>query len=108
MYAEAMASPAGVEANQERVDMLIQWVHVEDLVRGIRQALEKQDLPGAGVYTMGAGDIVCREPTMKLLERFRPDLIKKLETPAQGRDPLLSIEKARQTFGYAPRFRMGD
>jgi UDP-glucose 4-epimerase len=108
MYAEAMASPTGVEPNQERVDMLIQWVHVEDLVRGIRQALEKEDLPKTGVYTMGAGDIVCREPTMTLLERFRPDLIKKLVKPVNGREPLLSIEKARQTFGYSPRFRMGE
>lgn len=108
MYKEAMDSPTGVEANQDRVDKLIQWVHVEDLVRGIRQALEKRDLPLHGVYTMGAADIVCREPTMTLLERFRPDLIKKLTRPVLGREPLLSIDKARQTFDYAPRFRMGD
>ncbi|MEZ4677081.1 MAG: hypothetical protein R2932_22960 [Caldilineaceae bacterium] len=37
-------------------DDLYQWVHVADVVAGLRLALETVDLPGFGVYTLGAGD----------------------------------------------------
>jgi nucleoside-diphosphate-sugar epimerase len=88
-------------------DDLYQWVHVTDLVRGLRQALECSTLPGFGVYTLAAGDTRCPEPTMDLLRRFRPDLAAQVTRPLPGRASLLSIERARQTFGYAPSFRLG-
>lgn len=86
-------------------DDLYQWVHVADVVTGIRQALEQPDLPGFGVYTLSAGDTRCLEPTMELVQRFRPDL--PLTAPLEGRAPLLSIALAGRTFGYAPRWRLG-
>ena len=88
-------------------DLLYQWVHVRDVVRGLRQALECSTLPGIGVYTLGAADTCCPEPTMALLERLRPDLAANVTRPLEGREALLSIDRARATFGYAPRFRMG-
>jgi nucleoside-diphosphate-sugar epimerase len=88
-------------------DDLYQWVHVTDLVRGLHQALECPDLPVFGVYTLAAGDTRCPEPTLELLQRFRPDLAANLSAPLPGRAPLLSIERAHQTFGYAPSFRLG-
>jgi nucleoside-diphosphate-sugar epimerase len=97
----------GLQPTKAWSDELYQWVHVRDLARGIRQALEKEELPGCGVYTLGAGDTRCPEPTMEILQRFRPDLAKTLDAPIAGRDPLLSIDRARRTFGYAPRFRLG-
>ncbi|MBZ0292985.1 MAG: NAD(P)-dependent oxidoreductase [Anaerolineae bacterium] len=89
-------------------DDLYQWVHVSDVVRGIRQALEQPDLTGDGVYTLSAGDTRCPEPTLELLERFRPDLMDNLTAPLEGRDPLLSIGTAQQAFAYDPQFRLGD
>jgi UDP-glucose 4-epimerase len=86
-------------------DDLYQWVHVQDVVQGIRLALEKPDLPGFGVYTLGAADTRCPEPTMHILESFRPDLLKTLKAPIPGREPLMSIKHAQQTFGYAPKHR---
>ena len=86
----------------------IMQVHVADVVRGLKQALECPTLPGFGVYTLGAADTHCPEPTMELLERFRPDLAAKVSRPLKGREPLLSIDRARSTFAYAPRFRMVD
>ena len=83
-------------------DDLFQWVHIKDVVCGIRQALEEQNLPGFGVYTLGAADTRCPEPTMEILNRFRPDLVKILQKPIERREPLLAIEKARQAFGYEP------
>ncbi len=87
-------------------DDLYQWVHLEDVVKGIRQAIEKDDLPGYGVYTLGAADTRCPELTMEILEKFKPGLVKVLKKPLEGREPLLSIDKAREAFGYDPQFRI--
>ena len=97
----------GPPPTEEWSDLLYQWVHVDDVVRGLRQALEAPDLPGFGVYTLAAGDTQCPEPTMELLARFRPDLAATVDPPLQGRAPLLSIDRARRTFGYAPTRRLG-
>jgi nucleoside-diphosphate-sugar epimerase len=88
-------------------DDLYQWVHVTDVVRGLRRAVESPSLPTFGVYTLAAGDTRCPEPTLDLLRRFRPDLAAQVTSPLPGRAPLLSIERAQQTFGYAPTFRLG-
>jgi UDP-glucose 4-epimerase len=87
-------------------DDLYQWVHVSDVVRGIRQALEKVD--GFGVYTLSATDTRCPEPTLELLQRFRPDLAASLTAPLPGRAPLLSIAAAQKAFDYSPQFRLGE
>lgn len=84
-------------------DDLYSWVHITDLVEGIRAALEATALPEFGVYTLSGADTRCPEPSMELLERFRPDLIPTLQSPLAGREPLLSIQRARQAFGYDPR-----
>jgi nucleoside-diphosphate-sugar epimerase len=98
----------GLKPTTEWSDMLYQWVHVRDLTRGIRQALEASNLPAHGVSTLGAGDTTCPEPTMELLEKFRPDLAATVETPLPGRAPLLSIDRARASFGYDPQLRLGE
>jgi len=102
------ADRANLQPTTEWSDMLYQWVHVGDVVRGLNQALECPTLPGFGAYTLGAADTRCPEPTMELLTKFRPDLAAKVSRPIKGRDPLLSIDRARNTFGYAPRFRMAE
>ncbi|GCE28691.1 hypothetical protein KDA_41750 [Dictyobacter alpinus] len=87
---------------------LFSWVHICDVVEGITLALEASDLPGYGAYTICASDTSRLEPTMELLERFRPDLLSVLTRPLQGRESLLSNKKAHQTFGYTPRYRLTD
>ncbi|MHB8624787.1 MAG: NAD-dependent epimerase/dehydratase family protein [Aggregatilineales bacterium] len=88
-------------------DDLYQWVHIADVIQGISLALESLTLPGAGVYTLNAADTRCLEPTTELLARFHPDLLHTLTAPLEGRAALLSIERARQAFGYSPRYRLG-
>ena len=83
-------------------------MHVEDIARGIRRALEADHLTGYGVYTLGAADTRCPEPTMELVRRFRPDLAQALAAPLPGRAPLLAIDRAREAFGYNPRFLLAD
>ena len=87
-------------------DDLYQWVHIDDVVSGLTRALEAAVLPRFGVYTLSAGDTRCPEPTMELLNRFRPDLAARITSKLDGRAPLLSIAKARNAFGYAPSIRM--
>ncbi|WP_338257429.1 NAD-dependent epimerase/dehydratase family protein [Dictyobacter halimunensis] len=89
-------------------DDLFSWLHVQDAAEGIEQALLCPDLPGYGAYNMCASDTCWPEPTVDLLERFRPDLLPALTRPLQGRESLLSIDKARCTFGFSPRYRLGD
>lgn len=104
-YEKALAD--GLSPTAAWSDDLYQWVHVADVVTGLRQALETVDLPGFGVYTLGAGDTRCPEPTMELLKQLRPDLAATVVPPLVGRAPLLSINHARQSFGYAPAYRLG-
>jgi len=87
-------------------DDLYQWVHVEDIAQGLKAALEYEALPEFGVYTLSGPDTRCPEPTMEIMERFRPDL--SVTEPLPGRAPLMSIRKAQAAFGYAPRYRLGD
>ena len=89
-------------------DMLYSWVHVKDVVAGIRQALEAKDLPGFGVYTLNSSDTSCLEPTMEIIERFRPEYKDILTKPISGHDALISTDKARRTFGFAPKYRLDE
>lgn len=97
----------GLEPTQSWNDDLFQWVHVEDVARALRQALEDPMLPGHGVYTLAAADTRCPEPTMDILWRFRPDLAASLTRPLPGRSSLVSSDRARLAFGYSPRFALG-
>lgn len=89
-------------------DHVYQWVHVDDVVTGIRQAVEAPNLPPYGAYTLGAADTCAPENTMDLLRKFKPDLAEKVTSPLPGRTPLLSIRKAQENFGYSPKYRLGD
>jgi nucleoside-diphosphate-sugar epimerase len=101
-YQKAMQE--GLPPTTEWSDALYQWVHAQDVVRGLRLALEDPRLPGIGVYTLGGADTRCPEPTLEILERFKPDLLPRLTEPLTGRAPLLSIKRAKEAFGYAPRY----
>jgi nucleoside-diphosphate-sugar epimerase len=104
MYRKRLAD--GLAPTTAWSDDLYQWVHVADIARGLRQALEAPDLPGHGVYYLGSADTRCPEQTLDILRRFRPDLAASLTRPLEGRESLISIERARRAFGYAPQYRL--
>jgi nucleoside-diphosphate-sugar epimerase len=104
MYERTMA--AGLKPTAQWNDDLYQWVHLNDIATGIRQCLEAPNLPGHGVYYLGAADTRCPEPTMDILRQFRPDLAANVTEPLEGRAPLVSIRHAQQTFGYAPKYSL--
>lgn len=104
VYARAMESE--LTATTAWSDDLYTWVHVRDIVTGIRQALEAPDLPGYGAYTLNASDTSRPEPTMELLRRLRPEYLSILTSPIEGRNALISSENARRSFGFEPRYRL--
>ncbi len=110
VWSEAMYDAARAKALPPTTawsDDLYQWVHIADIAGGLATALDAPDLPGHGVYTLGAADTRCPEPTEELLRRFRPDLADATTAPLPGRAPLLSIAAARAAFGYDPQYRLG-
>ncbi|MCL5997416.1 MAG: NAD(P)-dependent oxidoreductase [Chloroflexi bacterium] len=104
MYEKALAK--GFAPTAAWSDDLFQWVHLYDIATGIRQALEAPDLPGHGAYYLGAADTRCPEPSMDILRKFRPDLADHVTEPLEGRASLVSIRRAQQAFGYAPKYRL--
>jgi len=106
VYAAQTAQP--LPPTEAWNDDLFQWVHAEDVASGLKAALECATLPEFGVYTLSAADMRCPEPTMEILERFRPDLAANVTEELPGRAPLMSITKARRTFGYEPKWRLMD
>jgi nucleoside-diphosphate-sugar epimerase len=97
----------GLAPTEEWRDDLYQWVHIADIAEGICLALQAPNLPPFAVYTLSAADTRCPEPTMEILERFRPDLAARVTAPLEGRSSLLSIDRARRAFGYDPCHRFG-
>ena len=83
-------------------------MHVYDIVAGIRKALECPDLPAHGVYTLSGPDMRIADLTMEFLWKYRPDLAETVDPPLAGKEPLLSIRKARQTLGYSPKYGLMD
>jgi nucleoside-diphosphate-sugar epimerase len=78
------------------------YVDLRDVVRALTQALECPTLPRTGVYQLSAPDTTLPEPTMELIERFRPELLKVVREPLPGRTSMLSYRRAREAFGYNP------
>ena len=99
---------AGLAPTMQWNDDLFQWVHLCDIATGIRQALEAPNLPGHGVYYLGAPDTRCPEPSLDILRKFRPDLAANLTQPLEGRASLISIKRAQEAFGYAPKYRLAQ
>ena len=96
------------EATEWKED-LWNWVHVRDVVTGLRQAAEAPNLPGFGVYNLNAPDTRAVEPTEWLVRRFKAEYLSRLTEPLPGRTALVSTRAARDAFGYSPSFSLeGD
>lgn len=60
------------------------------------------------VFYLNADDTLAPEPTMELLERFRPDLIPLLRRPLPGWASFFSNERLKQAAGWAPKLSWRD
>jgi UDP-glucose 4-epimerase len=102
-YEKAMTN--GLPVTTAWADDLFQWVHVVDVTTGIALAATAPAVAPEPIV-LGAADTRAPEPTLELIQRFKPDLAASLVEPLPGRAPLLSIARARTQLGYAPRFRL--
>ncbi len=83
------------------------WGYVDgrDVATAARLALEA-DVTGAEVCIVAAADTVMPQPSAELMAAVFPDV--PLRRPPEGRETLLSIERARSLLGYEPAHRWAD
>ena len=63
-------------------------------------------MTGAEVCIVAADDTVMTRPSADLMAEVFPDV--PLTREVEGRETLLSIERARRILGYAPEHRWAD
>ncbi|AEE44343.1 NAD-dependent epimerase/dehydratase family protein [Cellulomonas fimi] len=75
------------------------YIDARDGAQAVRLALES-DLTGFEAFIIAAPDTVLDAPSADLLAEHFPDV--PLARPVEGRETLLSIDKARRLLGYEP------
>ena len=81
------------------------YVDVRDVAQAVRRALEAE-VTGAEICIVAAADTVMTRPSAELMAEVFPDV--PLRRPVDGRETLLSIDKARRLLGYEPEHRWAD
>jgi nucleoside-diphosphate-sugar epimerase len=81
------------------------YVDARDVAQAVRLALEVPT-SGAEVCIIAAADTVMTRPSAELMAEVYPDV--PLTRPIEGRETLLSIDRARRLLGYEPGFRWQD
>ena len=75
------------------------YVDVRDVAASVRNALESP-VTGAEVFIVAAADTVMTRPSAALMAEVFPGV--RLRHPVEGRETLLSIDKAQRLIGYRP------
>ncbi|MBF6605886.1 MAG: NAD(P)-dependent oxidoreductase [Chloroflexi bacterium] len=81
------------------------YVDARDVAAAVRGALEA-DVSGASVCIVAAADTVMTRPSAELMAEIYPAV--PLRRPLEGRETLLSIDRARELIGYRPAHRWAD
>jgi nucleoside-diphosphate-sugar epimerase len=83
------------------------WGYIDgrDGAQAVRRALEA-DFTGFEAFVIANEDTVMRRDSADLVAEVFPDV--PLKRPLQGRETLLSIDKARRILGYAPEHHWQD
>jgi nucleoside-diphosphate-sugar epimerase len=99
------AFPADWDDPRRRKWNLWGYVDCRDVAQAARLALDA-DVEGAPVCIVAAADTVMPQPSAELMAAVYPDV--PLRRIPEGRETLLSIERARQLLGYEPAHRWAD
>jgi nucleoside-diphosphate-sugar epimerase len=78
------------------------YVDVRDVAAAIRAGLDAE-IAGSEIFIVAAADTVMPQPSAELMAAVFPDV--PLRRPVEGRETLLSIERARRMLGYEPQHR---
>ena len=81
------------------------YIDARDLATATRLGLEA-DVDGAEVCIIAASDTVMTRPSAELMAEVFPSV--SLRRPVEGRETLLSIDRARRVLGYEPAHRWED
>ena len=81
------------------------YVDARDVATAARLGLEA-DIRGAEICIVAAADTVMTRPSADLMAEVFPSV--PLRRPVEGRETLLSIDRARHLLGYEPAHRWGD
>ncbi len=101
-----MAENAGPAGGWE--EWLWPWIGSEDLASAHRLLMEEAgEIEPHGVYFCNNDDTTALEPTMELIERFKPDLLPRCKG-IEGHASLMSNAKLRATVGWEPRTSWRD
>ena len=78
------------------------WIGSEDLARAQRLLMEKaRDIEPHGVFFCNGDDTRALEPSLALVERFRPELLPVVRD-LPGHAAFLSNARLKQTVGWEP------
>ncbi len=105
--------PAGITPEERRKQMaenvkptngwtpwLWCWVGSEDVASAHRLIMEKADaLPPHDVYFLNADDTSALEPSLELVERFKPEFLPKVRT-LQGHQSFINCDKLKNAVGW--------
>jgi nucleoside-diphosphate-sugar epimerase len=81
------------------------YVDARDVAQASRLGLEAA-VTGASSYIVAAADTVMERPSAELMAEVFPGV--RLTRELEGRESLMSIDKARRVLGYQPRFTWTD
>lgn len=97
--------PGWQDDPRKRVWNLWGYIDARDGAQAVRLALEA-DLTGWEAFIVANADTVMERDSASLMAEYFPDV--PLQRPLQGRETLLSIDKARRVLGYEPQFAWQD
>jgi nucleoside-diphosphate-sugar epimerase len=81
------------------------YVDARDVAQAARLGIEA-DIAGSEIVIVAAADTVMARPSADLMAEVFPTV--PLRRQVEGRESLLSIERARRLLGYEPEYRWSD
>lgn len=94
-----------VRRAREWVTGMWTWVSSEDAARAHRMIMDAaladgSSLPRHDVFFVTSHETFALEPSMELVERFRPDLLPLIRSRMEGHQAFMSAAKLRQAVGW--------
>ncbi|MCC2321181.1 alpha/beta-hydrolase N-terminal domain-containing protein [Cellulomonas xiejunii] len=99
------AFPGFAADPRSRIWNLWGYIDARDGALAVRLALES-DLRGFEAFIIASPDTVLERPSAELVAEYFPDV--PVTRPIEGRETLLSIDKARRLLGYDPQHTWRD
>ena len=111
-----LTRPAGIRTESQRRQIAAEasstkswdpwlwaWVGSEDLAKAHRLIMEAaSELPLHDVYLVNADDTTALEPSLELIERFKPELLPLVEK-LTGNQSFFNCDKIKKQLGWQPQ-----